>query len=211
MSQNTRDQILNTAEKLFANNGFAATSLRSIVSLADVNLAAVNYHFGSKEGLIEAVLERRITPLNRERIALLEALETDYSDTSIPVEKILESLVAPALRLSRNINDGGEVFTRLLGRAYVEPDEDWQRRMEALFGETATRFMGALKKSVPSIPQAEFFWRIHFCIGAMAHTMCDPFRVHILSKEVCSPDNLDQLVSQLVTFLSAGMNASPAN
>lgn len=204
----TKTQILDSAEVLFASRGFTATSLRKIVSAASVNLAAVNYHFSSKEGLITAVLERRIKPLNEERFRRLDALESEHAGGALPLKEVLEALVGPALRLSRDPNLGGAIFLRLLGRAYVEPDERWQKRLNEMFGETAKRFTAALRRALPTLPDRDLFWRIHFSIGAMAHTMCDSARVNMISNGICDPGDVDEIVTQLVAFLTAGMEGA---
>ena len=112
----TKTGILDSAEELFASRGPNATSLRQIIGKAKVNLAAIHYHFGSKESLLEAVLARRLVPLNAERLALLDVYERAAGKRAVPLPKVLEALVGPALRLSRDPGKGGERFMRLLGR-----------------------------------------------------------------------------------------------
>jgi len=114
--KDTKERILDAAERLFAVTGFEATSLRNITAEADVNLAAVNYHFGSKEKLTEAVFSRRLEPMNRERIALLDALEAHGGPDSRNLEAIVEAFVGPPLRMSRDPERGGPAFMRLLGK-----------------------------------------------------------------------------------------------
>src|SRR5688500_8117016 len=120
-SADTKTRILDAAEQLFMEHGFEATSLRSLTSAASVNLAAVNYHFGSKEELFQAVLTRRLDPMNQERIDLLERLERDAGGKPCAVEKILFAMMIPALKLARDEKRGGKNFLRLLGRAYADP------------------------------------------------------------------------------------------
>src|SRR3954471_10629137 len=101
-SPDTKTRILDAAERLFVEHGFEATSLRQLTSAAGVNLAAVNYHFGSKEELFQSVLTRRLDPMNQERIELLEKLERESGGKPVGVEKILSSMLIPALRLARD-------------------------------------------------------------------------------------------------------------
>src|SRR5213595_3553615 len=117
----TKDRILDAAESLFMEHGFEATSLRSITAAADVNLAAVNYHFGSKEELFQAVLTRRLDPMNQARVALLDRFEGEAGDAPVSCERILSALLTPALALSRDPERGGKNFLRVLGRAYADP------------------------------------------------------------------------------------------
>src|SRR2546421_12961401 len=107
-SADTKTRILDAAEVLFMEHGFEATSLRQITAAAGVNLAAVNYHFGSKEELFQAVLTRRLDPMNAERMALLDEYERDQAGEELSCEKILAAMFIPALRLSRDTKRGGQ-------------------------------------------------------------------------------------------------------
>src|SRR5215475_3768724 len=113
----TKDRILDAAEALFMEHGFEATSLRAITAAAGVNLAAVNYHFGSKQELFQAVLTRRLDPMNQERVDLLTRLENEVAPAPLPCEQILNAMFLPALKLARDPERGGKNFLRLLGRA----------------------------------------------------------------------------------------------
>jgi AcrR family transcriptional regulator len=104
---NTKERILDTAERLFAEHGYAATSLRSIIAEAGVNLAAVHYHFHSKEALLEAVILRRSKPANAERLALLGEFEKQAGEKPVPLESVIEAFVAPTFRMSRDPQSGG--------------------------------------------------------------------------------------------------------
>ena len=122
----TKHRILDAAEALFVEHGFEATSLRSITAAADVNLAAANYHFGSKEELFEAVLTRRLDPMNQRRVALLAALEQEAGDAPVACDRILSALFLPALELARDPARGGSELPpparpRLCGPGAVHP------------------------------------------------------------------------------------------
>ena len=116
-SADTKTRILDAAEHLFMEHGFEATSLRQLTSAAAVNLAAVNYHFGSKEELFQAVLTRRLDPMNQERIVLLEKVERDAGGRPLSCEKILFAMLIPALRLARDEKRGGKNFLKLSNSA----------------------------------------------------------------------------------------------
>ena len=205
--KDTKTGILDAAEVLFASRGPNATSLRQIIGKAKVNLAAIHYHFGSKESLLEAVLARRLVPLNAERLALLEDYERTAGNRAVPLPKVLEALVGPALRLSRDPGKGGERFMRLLGRCVLEPDEKIQGLINTQFHYVLERFRPALLKALPNLPPEEFFWRIHFLVGAMAHTMADSERLRDISGGLCNPDDTEGMVQRLVSFLNAGLKA----
>ena len=145
----TKLKILNTAEQLFAVRGVSGTSIREVTSSAKVNLAAVHYHFGSKESVLEAVVSRRLIPLTSERLALLEEFERQSDDGVVVLAKIIEALVGPALRLSRNPEKGGGHFMRLLGRLVMEPDDKVQRLLTDHFKVSLEKFMPALQRALP--------------------------------------------------------------
>lgn len=204
--RDTKTVILDAAEHAFADLGFDAASLRHIISVAGVNLAAVHYHFGSKEGLIAAVFSRRLGPLNQERLRLLDSIEATHTK-DMPVERVLEALVGPALRLARDPAKGGPVVMRLFGRTIAEPSEYLQRLLNEQFGDVVKRFAAALHRALPSLPPAVLFWRMVFVIGAMGHLMCDPQKLKEMSKGLCDPEDTEAAIKQLVAFLAAGMQA----
>ena len=117
----TKERILDTAEQLFMEHGYEATSLRAITAAAGANLAAVNYHFGTKEELFQAVLTRRLDPMNQRRLELLTRFEAEAAPKALGCDRILSALLIPALKLARDPERGGSNFLRLLGRAYADP------------------------------------------------------------------------------------------
>src|SRR5258708_35903299 len=128
------------AELLFMEHGFEATSLRSLTAAAGANLAAVHYHFGSKEELFQAVLTRRLDPLNAERIALLERIERESTGRPLSCEKILFAMLIPALKLARDEKRGGKNFLRLVGRAYADPAPFIRHFLSAQYAEMIGRY-----------------------------------------------------------------------
>ncbi|MEN8128643.1 MAG: TetR/AcrR family transcriptional regulator [Pseudomonadota bacterium] len=208
MPNDTKDLILNAAEALFAEHGFGSTSLRKITTKAGVNLASVNYHFGSKEALINAVFERRIIPMNQQRIERLKGLQEDYTDRGIPLEALIEAFVGPAMALAADQDRGGAVFIRLLGRSYTEPSATLQQAIRGLYGPVIERFKLAFSQVLPELPPEELYWRMHFMVGLLAYMMAgtDMMRL-IASCQVCDPLDIPATVKRLSVFLSAGMRA----
>ena len=198
---------MNAAEDLFATRGPNGVSLRQIIARAKVNLAAIHYHFGSKESLLQAVFSRRIVPLNAERIALLESFEREAGRRTVALPKIIEALVGPALRLSRDPAKGGAKFMRLLGRCFTEPDIKIQAMITRQIETVGERFMPAFQKALPKLPPADLLWRLHFLVGAMAHTMADVERLGQYSDGLCDPNDTEGTIRRLVTFLTAGLKA----
>src|SRR6266536_2205454 len=162
----TKDKLLETAELLFAEQGYAATSLRQIIKKAGVNLAAVHYHFGSKEDLLDALVHRKAEPVNRERLVRLNRLEQQSPGQPLAVEDILQAFFLP----TADAAEANPLFVRVMGRIHSEGL--MPRIVQKHFHPTAKRFLSALRRALPDLPETEFGWRVHFMIGAMAHTMC---------------------------------------
>lgn len=163
MAIDTKTSILDTAERLFAERGYSATSLRKITAGAGVNLAAIHYHFHSKEALLEAVVGRRCRALNERRLEMLAAAPPH-------LERIIEAFVLPAFQMARDGGEGVALFARLLGRLYSEADV-FAHIVKANFGHVFEAFLAAFEKALPGVPQDELVWRLHFTIGTMAHTL----------------------------------------
>jgi len=192
----TKQKILDTAERLFALQGYAATSMRQIISEAGVNLAAIHYHFGSKEELLDEVVLRKAGPVNAERLARLEAAVADGQTPQ--VGEILEAFLRPmAASASQN-----EQFVRFMGRVYAEGL--LPHVVEKHFQPALARFRDGLRQALPELPEQEFLWRIHFMMGALAHTMCGaPESLQLLGVSAGFQDRIDRLKR----FLSAGFRA----
>jgi AcrR family transcriptional regulator len=204
----TRERILSAAEALFMDRGFVSTSLRMITARAKVNLAAVNYHFGSKDALIREVFERHVAPLNQARIAYLDRLEADARGRPLSPEKIIEAMVAPALQVSRDPLRGGAVFLRLLGRAFSEPSEYMRAFLPAQYRAMVVRFKLALVSALPEVPEPELVWRMHFMFGAMSYAMAGNDALQLISTcNVEGADDAEAVIRRLVPFLTAGLQA----
>jgi len=209
MSQpDTKEKILDAAEKLFACEGFHATSLRAITSDAEVNLAAVNYHFGSKEELLEAVIERRLTPLNRQRSELLDAEldEAGRQGRRPDARRVMNSLVEPTVLL-RDLGEGPQYFITLVGRILGDPQgigrDIFLRRM----GSFVQHLFRALSLALPHVPPATLAWRLHFAIGSLSHVMRCHDRHQGLPEDVLPPLTAGELTGLLLDYTLAGMEA----
>lgn len=207
----TRTRILRAAETVFLERGFASSSLRTITARARVNLAAVNYHFGSKEALIREVFERHLGPLNRARIAYLDRLEAEANGRALSPERIIEAMVAPALQVNRDALKGGAVFLRLLGRAFSEPGPYMRAFLPGQYRDVVVRFKRALAYALPQIPEQDLVWRMHFMFGAMSYAMAgnDALRL-IATCQIDGADDAEAVIRRLVPFLTAGLQGSLA-
>lgn len=203
--RDTKTKILDAAEQLFAEHGITSTSLRGITNAANVNLAAVNYHFGSKDQLVLETFRRRIGPLNQARIAALDQLVADGEPT---LEQVLETFLGPPLRMFSPTDR--QPFMKLLGRLFSEPDDRLQEAFVAEMSEVASRYKSVLGEMLPHLPPTELFWRLHFMIGSMAHTLgCGRF-VASVSNGICDPSDVEGTLERLIEFAAAGLRA-PTN
>jgi len=200
----TKDRILNAAEHLFARVGFGATSLRAITAEAGVNLAAVNYHFQSKEALVQAVIGRRMGPVNARRLALLDAYGAEAAGSAVPLEKIIDAFYRPVLEI---VGSQAHEFVPLVGRLYTEPGDFSERVFKDQFQALAQRFIPAFQRALPDLPLTELYWRLHFSIGAMAHTMGASKLLRVFSHGLCDPSDADGTLARLKTFALSGLSA----
>ena len=207
-SSATQSRIIDAAEALFMEHGFEATSLRQITSVAGVNLAAVNYHFGSKDDLFEAVLTRRLDPMNQERMALLTRFEQEALPKVLSPEKILAAMFIPALRLARDPERGGKDFLRLLGRAYADPAPFIRQFLAEQYAVMIGRFKAAFGQALPHLPKKELSWRLHFVMGALSYTLAGTDALKLIAAlNPREAGNDETLLRRLAPFLIAGLKA----
>lgn len=167
----TRERVLDIAEGLFAERGIDAVSIRDITGAADVNLAAINYHFGTKEKLIEAVVERRFVTVSDERLRALDAVEKTAGDKPLRLEAVLEAIFRPEIDLAMNRSGGGARFAKLLARCFVEPHPAAEKVIHRDIERLAGRFDVALRRAMPKLSSEEVFWRMHLLMGALHHSL----------------------------------------
>lgn len=203
----TRERLIQAAERLFLEHGFDGTSLRLITSKAGVNVGAVNYHFGGKEALFEAMLARRLDALHAGRLALLDEYERSAGDTPLDCEQLLAALFLPALALAREAE--AEVdFLQLLGRAYVDPAPALRHLLAERYAPTIARFKDAFARALPQLSRQELSWRLHFMMGALAYTLAGTDAWKLISA-LQPPHTRDDelLLRRLTPFLIAGLQA----
>ena len=204
----TKERIMEAAEALFLEHGFEATSLRAITATAAVNLAAVNYHFGTKEELFQAVLTRRLDPMNQDRVALLTRLENEAAPATLSCEKILMALFIPALTLARDPARGGNDFLRLLGRAYADPAPFIRQFLSEQYAAMITRFKAAFARALPGLPRKGLSWRLHFIMGALSYTLAGTDALRLIAElNPHETENDEILLRRLAPFLLAGLKA----
>ena len=194
----TKQKILDTAERLFGEHGYSTTSLRQVIAKAEVNLAAVHYHFGSKEELLDAVVLRKIGPVTKARMELLTQAEAEAGNGTPDLERVLESFLLPTAELGET----NPTFVRLMGRVLSEGL--MPRIVQKHFQESGRRFVDALARALPHLEREELLWRVHFMIGSMAHTMTTDPILPVAIQPLAFPLRMERLVR----FLAAGFRAS---
>lgn len=204
-SSDTKTALLDAAERLFAETGIAQSSLRSITREASANLASVNYHFGSKEGLVQAVFARRLGPLNQHRLDLLDRCPRDGQGRP-DLECLLRAFVEPAVTMICSDQVGDREFAKLLGRVLFEPNNELRLLMMEEFRQVSERFSLELGRVFSAVPQEEIVWRFHFMVGSLAHTVAGRYMIsHRLEcLQLPEDDDIETLTSRLVDFLRAG-------
>lgn len=201
----TKERILDAAEELFADRGFRETSLRDITSRAGANLAAVNYHFQSKDALIQAVFARRLGPINDARIRMLDEAEKRAGAGQLPVEAVVRAFVEPLLKDKAAVP---ESFKCLFGRAYGEPGDLFTTIVQRQFGQAKERFLAAFQRALPGEPVLNIFWKVNFTVGALAHTLAGmPQRLKVLSAGIVETIDPHDAAERLIAFVTAGFAA----
>jgi AcrR family transcriptional regulator len=188
----TKQKILDAAERLIAEQGYAATSLRQIIAEAGVNLASVHYHFGSKEELLDELVARKVKPVNEKRLEMLEHVTAEATPGKPSVEKVLEAFMVPMAQVaSRNPQ-----FVKVMGRIQAEGLRESIAAKH--FKPVSSKFIAELRTALPELPDEEFQWRVQFLIGATIHTMCGCTGAgHVF----------DERIAYLIHFLAAGFYA----
>jgi AcrR family transcriptional regulator len=203
----TREALLDVAEKLFSEHGIQASSLRMITQQAGANLAAVHYHFGSKEGLVREVFSRRLRPLEEERFRLLEAADLAGGSEGKGIEQVIHAFVAPVIRRMREPPGEEHPFAQLMGRVFSEPSEEVKSMLVQEFKPTADRFQAALRQLLPHLSEQELMWRFHFLAGGMGHTVSCRKMIAKFSEGVCAESAPEEMLRYLVTFMASGLRA----
>jgi AcrR family transcriptional regulator len=196
----TKERILAAAESLFAQRGFDGASLRQLTASAGVNLAAVNYHFGSKEKLVEQVFKRRLDALNQHRLAEL-AKVAGRADTTL--EDVLAAYIRPALELSHEGN--GSLFMRVLARAFAEHDDTLRQFLSDNYGHVMRQFTLEFARLLPHLAKAELYWRIDLVTGALTHAMSG-FGMIQRKDNVTEQQHREQTAAHLIRFAAAGLS-----
>jgi AcrR family transcriptional regulator len=207
-SQETRQRIIEAAEKLFARRGIEGVSIRDITQAAGVNLAAINYHFGTKSALAADVFKHCIDPLNRRRLELLDKVEKTTGSKPPKLEAVLEAMIRPAVERGFDQEQDSETFLRLTGRCLSEPNAEIEILVRAHFEKLIRRFDAAFLRALPGLEPEELFWRIKFMVGALHYSLLTCGKQKNLPPKMRKTLDAEGLIQRLVTFTAAGLRAS---
>lgn len=202
--KDTKAMILDAAERILVERGFAACSLRAVTASAGVNLGAVNYHFKTKESLIQEVIKRQLAPLTVRRLEALDACEGRWAGKPVPLEELLRVFLDPLFSPGCD----GTGFLSLLGRIYSDPTIDLAPLLPREFEMTVRRFQRAFRLTLPDLPHDDLFWGMFFTVGAMAQVLAAGPLLELISNGVCDPRDREDAARRLVRFAAAGLRAS---
>ena len=206
-TSDTRQRILDTAERLFAERGFAETSLRTLTREAGVNLAAVHYHFGSKEQLFVELLSRIVAPVNAERLARFDAIEA--ADGEPDLDALIRAFLEPAMALTAGEDARAETMRQLIGRMQAQRSSMHEEVIH-LFREVIDRFLALLARALPHLDRPTLLWRMHFLVGAMCFSFADPKGVEQMSGGACRIGDGSALVDEMVASFAGAFRAPEA-
>lgn len=201
----TKEKILDAAEKLFSDNGFNGTSLREITSQAEVNLAAVNYHFGSKKELIKAVMSRYMNELSPRLMTTLTSVQAKDKPTLI---EVFSAFVEPLLALNTFRENGTSIFLQLLGRGYTDSQGFLRWFLTTKYPQVIENFIAAVQKAYPELEPEEMFWRLHFTMGTVVFTMSSSDAlIDIAQNDYDQHINIEDVIEKLIPYVAAGVGA----
>lgn len=204
--RSTKLKILDAAEVLFAESGFADTSLRQITAKAEVNLASVNYHFGSKKELIQAVLDRYLSifmPRLDEEFKLLASQKVQPS-----LQQVFSAFTRPLLELNGVRSRGTAMFLLLLGRGYTDVQGHLRWYFVTQYGEALQRFVELVQTAYPELPNSEIFWRLHFTLGTVVFAMASSEALIDISRADFEEEvSVEELIQRIIPYIAAGVAA----
>jgi AcrR family transcriptional regulator len=202
----TKNKILDAAEHLFADKGFNGTSLREITSLAEVNLAAVNYHFGSKKELIKAVMSRYMNELSPRLESSLQVLcDNEQQPTLV---EVFSAFIEPLLSLNDYKENGTSHFLQLLGRGYTDSQGFLRWFLTTQYPNVISNFVYAVQKAYPELTPEEMFWRLHFTMGTVVFTMSSSDAlIDIAESDFEQKMDISGVIRKVIPYVAAGVAA----
>ncbi|HUF61762.1 MAG TPA: TetR/AcrR family transcriptional regulator [Verrucomicrobiales bacterium] len=204
----TRLRLLEAAEVLFASHGFDSVSLRLLTRQAKANLASVHYHFGSKEALIDAVIARYVSPINHQRLALLDNEERLAGPSGfVPLRPLVLAFIGPVFSMIRQSELSEKLFFKLMGRFMSDRGYRLPESVTPLFQEVSRRFSLALQRSLPALPEHLILWRLHFTFGVFAHTFSHREALAQVTGGRAGNPSAEEILQHAADYCVAGLQA----
>lgn len=203
----TKERLLDAAELLFAENGFASTSLRAITSRAGVNIAAVNFHFGTKFSLLLATLDRRLQPISRKQLEGLRMAEDVFGDGPVDLETVLRALIMPVLRMQEDIGQAGDHFLALVGQAHRAPDKKIRTAFHKLVDEVMQKYLPVFERALPSASRQELQLKLYLVMGSVTDVVGWRLNESDMVDEIPPRDDPLPMEDMLLRFAAAGMRS----
>ncbi|QSR35064.1 TetR family transcriptional regulator [Marinobacterium iners] len=209
-TSDTAGRIIQAAEKLFSEQGFKETTMRQITGLAEVNLAAVNYHFGSKFGLIRSVAERSLSPLCEQVDKGL--VQLNVADATPGLDQLLQLMAQALVHVHGQNQNALSVLMRLLDQAYLPSQHDLQAFLRERYGARFDRYLQYFRADAAPLDEREFFWRLHFLLGSVIFTLSNMHTLSALEQQGEATEvKLEQILARMIPVISAGMKAPVRN
>ena len=203
----TKERILLAAQKLFAKRGFEAVSLRKITTEALANVAAVNYHFGSKEALVDEVIVQHMLPVMKERMRLLDEAERKFQIGVVPVEVIIDAFMRPFLTVMQESGESRKLFCKFMGRCMSERGDKIPAQALRMAQRVMKRITAMLSDALPDVDVEVLTWRLHFCFGVMAHTLMHEDMLQTVSKGESGDPDFETTLQRMIDYCKGGLKA----
>ena len=206
MSRDTKTEILDAAERLFAEKGFDGTAIREITRAANVNVAAIHYHYGSKEEVLRGVTDRVVGPLNNRRFELLDRALDDAQPYPLSIEAILDAFIRPDIETLQELHKRGPTVAHFLGRTYMDPTPWIQQMAQEQFAEAQTRFFPVLTAALQHLTVEEIAWRMYRVAAVLIHLFAT------WPDDGLTETQADDTLAHLIRFLASALQApAPEN
>jgi AcrR family transcriptional regulator len=206
----TKERLLDAAERLFAERGFEGASLRAVTQAAGTSVSAANYHFGSKEALLRATLRRRVEPVNRLRLERLDALEAAAAGAPLSLESLLDAFLRPAFEVRAAQHEGAAYYRQIAARLYSDPPELVADLKRELFRPLFERFFAALQRTMPdSSPQA-LGLAFQFMVGTLIYVMSGHLEGALGVSDGDARPTDEEVLARMVAYAAAGLRGACA-
>jgi AcrR family transcriptional regulator len=199
-----RQRLLVAGAELFASNSWEAVGVRTIIAAAGVNLSALNYHFGSKEGLLREIFSACAKPVVEARMSRLR--EMRQRPTPPVLEELLDAFIRPSLTETWG---GNFSFQKLRARLGSAPSDLGRKILGNAFDDSCREYLAEIERALPDIPRPKIQWRFHFLLGSLLYTMLDSGRIQSITHDECDPGNVHSALQELIPFLAAGFRSPP--